>query len=108
MAFPATFFLFFAQPNADTQVKANMLMASFCGFAVLGVVLLDLILVLGELSFCRYWIIFGIYHSSAICFAHYKLKLLRTFFRWWPLAATQCLAFKTKENFRNCSHEVLC
>lgn len=38
LVFPSLFFLFFAAPNADTTEKANLLMASFAAFAVLGVV----------------------------------------------------------------------
>lgn len=37
LLFPSLFFLFFAAPNAETPEKANLLMASFAAFAVLGV-----------------------------------------------------------------------
>jgi ABC-2 type transport system permease protein len=39
LVFPSLFFAFFAAPNADTTEKANLLLASFAAFAVLGVVL---------------------------------------------------------------------
>jgi ABC-2 type transport system permease protein len=37
MVFPSLFFLFFAAPNADTEAKADLLLASFAGFSVLGI-----------------------------------------------------------------------
>ena len=41
LVFPSLFFLFFAQPNADTPEKAKALLASFSAYAVLSVMFLD-------------------------------------------------------------------
>ena len=37
LAFPALFFLLFVAPRSDTDVDPTLLLASFAGFAVLGV-----------------------------------------------------------------------
>ncbi len=41
LIFPSLFFMMFAHQHADEPVKANLLMASFSAFAVLGVAFLD-------------------------------------------------------------------